>query len=287
MIDGVKVIANTPCGRHRYMKHLAAHMQREHERGHVDEWVLFQNAYSEEDLKLAHQIAANWPWVKVFEDPVSGRGDRISRFFKYFTDPDAVYFRLDDDIVYIEENAIERLVRYRLAHRHPYIVFPTIVNNVRTSYHLQCAGVIPVEWGEVCNDMLDPVAWKDPEFVVKLHRKALAAIDAGRLAEEFTLPSGDFPDTTSGYISINCFAMLGEDMMATKDNVEPDEERHFSLWMPQKLKRMNARCGDAAVCHFAYHTQTANMDASGLLDEYARVSAPWLSKLPEVPFNIR
>ena len=291
MIDGVKVIATTPCGRARYMRHLAAHMQREHERGHVDEWILFKNPIAQKKVEgkeqdIADEIAACWPWVQVFKDKGFGGGDRISRFFKYFTEADCVYLRFDDDVVYIDENCVERLVRYRLKHHNPYLIFPTIINNVRTSYHLQQAGLIPKHWGLVRNDMLDPIAWRNKDFVKRLHRKALNAIDNGgyllkSLVDEFALPSGEFPDYEAGYISINAFAMLGEDMLATKDNVPPDEERHFALWQPEHLNRMNARCGDAVVCHFAYHTQTTEMDASGMLDGYEMVNAPLLAKLPD------
>lgn len=289
MFQGTKIIATTPCGRARYMRHLAAHMQRDYERGLIDEWVLFKNPISEKKVEgrerdIAEEIAGCWPWVKVFRDEGAGGGDRISRFFKYFTESNCVYLRFDDDIVYVEENAVERLIRYRLAHPKPYLVVPVIVNNVRTSYHLQQAGVIPKSWGTIQNDMLDPIAWRNKDFVKRIHRKALNSIDGGSdspLVEEFRLPSGEFPDFEAGYISINCFAMLGEDMLATKDNVPPDEERHFALWQPQKLGRMNARCGDAIVCHFAYHTQTQEMDQSGLLDGYEMVNSALLKKLPD------
>lgn len=286
MIDGVKVIATTPCGRVRYMRHLVAFMHREHERGRIDEWCLFHNPIkeklqSEAELGLADRIvAALGPWVRVFRDPVYGGGHRISRFFKYFTESNCVYLRLDDDIVYIDEQAIPRLIHYRIAHPEPYLVVPTIVNNVRTSYHMQQAGIVPLEWGKINNDMLDPIAWKDKDYVINLHKKALQAIRDGSLVKEFTLPTGDFLDFESGYLSINCFAMRGDDLMAIKDNVPEDEERFFALWQPHRTRRQNARVGDAVVCHFAYHTQTQAMDNSGLLAEYAKVSSDVIGASP-------
>ena len=66
MIEGQKIIAFTPCGRKRYMDLLAGYVLREHERGHIDEWILFNNAYFTDDATYADQLAAHWPWVKIF-----------------------------------------------------------------------------------------------------------------------------------------------------------------------------------------------------------------------------
>ena len=68
MIDGQKIIAFTPCGRKRYMDLLAAHVLREHERGHIDEWILFNNAYVRDDSTYADQLAAQWNWVTIFRE---------------------------------------------------------------------------------------------------------------------------------------------------------------------------------------------------------------------------
>ena len=52
MLEGQKIIAFTPVGRKRYMDLLAAHVKREHDAGHIDEWLLFNNAYVYEDFDL-------------------------------------------------------------------------------------------------------------------------------------------------------------------------------------------------------------------------------------------
>ena len=194
-----------------------------------------------------------------------------------------IYFRLDDDIVYIEETCLPRLIKYRLANPKPFLVFPTIINNVRTSYHMQLNGIVPQSWGikdEMCND----VAWKHTDYVFSLHQKALAAIDNGTLIKEFTLPSQQFTDWEAGHISINSFAIFGKDMLAC--NVAVDEEGYLSLWRPKELNRQNARAGDAIVIHFAYHTQTEFMDKSGMLNDYVKLAPPLgfrTSRLPPEP----
>ena len=272
MIQGQKIIAFTPCGRKRYMDLLAAHVAREQVAGHIDEWILFNNAYSIEDSTYAAQLAATFPWVTVFNQQKPGIPEHIADFYKFMTQGDGVlYFRLDDDVVYIDPDCVPRLVDYRLKNPEPFLVFPTIINNVRTSYHLQQAGIVPKEWGEIRNEMCDVIAWKSPHYVFNLHQKALSALERGSLAE-FTLPSETFTDWEAGHISINSFMIFGHDMLAC--NVHRDEEGYLSLWQPKALNRQNARAGDAFVIHFAYHTQTEFMDKSGMLGDYWKFVPP-------------
>ena len=285
MIEGKKVIAFTPCGRWRYMNLLAAHVAREQERGHIDEWVLFQNAFTHEDAANAARLAGQYPWCTALQ-PRDGRKGfatpftaHLSDFYKWMKqEPDAIYVRLDDDIIYIDENAVPRLVKYRLANPKPFAIFPVIINNVRTSYQMQQVGVVPREWGEIKNEMCNIHAWKNPTYVYNLHRKALDSLKRGTLVQDFTMPTGSFEDIdysdkwAAGNISINCFAIAGSDLFGAE--VPWDEEGHYSLFRPKALNRTNARVGDAMVIHFAYHTQTKFMDGTGMLAEYAKLVPP-------------
>lgn len=279
MIQGHKIIAFTPCGRKRYMDLLASHVMREHARGHIDQWVLFNNPYSIEDSTYADQLAAMLGWVRVIkigdETPTRHAG-QIATFYGGLDDAEAIYVRLDDDLIYLDEQCIPNLIKFRLEHPHPFIVYPTIINNTRTSFQLQKHGIIPQSWGEVEPILCAPTAWRNPDFVLKLHQKALTSIASGTLVEDFTLPSEEFTDLETGNISINSFAMFGKDMVEC--NVSPDEETYLSMTRQRETERMNARAGDAIVIHFAYHTQTEFMDKSGILTDYA-----WLT--PPLPFR--
>lgn len=288
MLHDHKIIAFTPVGRKRYMDLLAAHLKREHEAGHIDQWVLFNNAYQVEDSTYCDQLAAQMPWCTVLrENPLSGhdtaggkfvwrRPDYIADFYKH--EPmkqtgNVIYFRVDDDIVYIDPDCIPRLVQYRLENPNPFLVFPVIINNVRTSYHMQQQGVVSAEW-DIRNEMCDEVAWKHTDYIFQLHMKALEAIEAGNLTETFRLKSEQYDDPTweSGRISINSFAIFGNDMAAC--NVHRDEESYLAQWRPRELGRQNARCGDAMLIHFAYHTQTEFMDKTGVLNDYVKLAPP-------------
>jgi hypothetical protein len=280
MIQGNKIVAFTPCGRKRYMDILARHVIAQQAAGYIDEWVLFHNPYGVEDSTLSTQLAEQFDWIKVLrvgpETFPRGPG-LISTFYAHLREQDCIYVRLDDDLCYLHQDAIRKLVEYRIAHPKPFIVYPTIINNTRTSFQLQQRSLIPMEWGVVEPILCAPTAWVSPTFVSHLHQKALAAIESGTLASEFTLPSEEFEDIETGNISINCFAMFGKDMIEM--SVPGDEEGYISKFRPTALGRMNARCGDAIVIHFSYHTQTAFMDGTGMLGDYLQIAMK-LAPLP-------
>lgn len=274
MIDGQKIIAFTPCGRKRYMDLLAAHVVREQALGHIDKWVLFNNPYTVEDSTYAAQLAGRYDWIEVLnvgDETPTRSASQIASFYGGLKDENCIYVRLDDDLIYIHKGALVKLVRYRIAHPKPFLVYPTIINNTRTSFQLQKHGIIPESWGLVEPILCAPTAWVNPSFVFNLHQKALDAIERDSL-EEFTLPSEEFTDWETGNISINSFAIFGKDM--AECNVGADEEGYLSKFRPQAVHRHNARCGDAFVIHFAYHTQTEFMDKSGMLTDYARLVEP-------------
>jgi hypothetical protein len=267
---------------------LAAYMLREHDRGHVDEWVLFDCPYTYLDKDIADHTAAGRDWIKVIKEPtlVLGSGDarnpcgwNLSLFYKYLKDTECVYVRMDDDIVYIHDDAIPRLVRFRLANPEPFAIFPLIINNVRTSYLLQQAGILPEsEFGRFTNTMTDKLALETAIHPYRLHRKVLDSLYCGHALEDFALNSRIFTDFEDGHISINSFAIFGRDMAQYGEECEDthDEESFFSLWQPEKLGRQNALCGDSIVVHFSYASQCAYMEQSGMFLEYARLVEPWL-----------
>jgi hypothetical protein len=279
MIDGKMIIAFTPSGRQRYMDILWKYVEREHALGHVDKWVVFNNTYNESDDQYTRELANRGDWITVLSDsmPIRDRkAPTIHRFYRQLKDTSAVYVRLDDDLVFVNHGAIPLLVRHKIAHPELFLVFPTIVNNTRMSYWLQESGVIPREWGNLTDVFLEPTAWRSVQFDAKLQRKALDAIyTTGDLRTAFTMPdrvtTGKSSDgMPNNHISINSFVIDGTDMAAC--DVPWDEEGYLSDKRPAQLGRFNGIKGDAVVVHFAYHPQTAEMERTGMLEEYRRIA---------------
>lgn len=309
MIKDHKVIAWTPYGRKETVSILGRYLRREHERGLVDEWWLCLNTdpHQTEDMAYAGQLAKVFPWIKlVYLRPHQQRRHPKQRntgyFYEQMTDPDAIYLRLDDDIVYVHEDAVERLVVHRIEHARGVASFPVMWNNAIISWFAQQAGAIPAAgtrtawttgptyWSEEAKDApitaeqyvwpavgqpycMDPVGWADGRFAVALHRLLLDRVRGGRVEECFIYQDMPLPPGTQ--FSVSTFASSGK-LYAGLERpgvLVPDEEENWhTVHQPAVLGEPNIIVGNALVSHYTFFPQGAVVRATDILDQYRALS---------------
>jgi hypothetical protein len=289
VIDGHKVIAWTPYGRVRTYSILIKYLQRDVERGLVDEVWAYMNTDpvgQEDDIAYAHQLAEQHDWFHLKHRPEGIDLGNLPKqrytglAYREMVDPHAVYLRFDDDVVYIHEAAIENLVRARLQMPAPTAVFPVIFNNALCSYFLQICRKVPMEWGEVKPYCMDPIGWASGPFAVKLHSLLLDHIEAGTVEDLYLYQ--DFPiqnpnDGSNGMqFSVSCFASLGSMYANLPDGpgvLVPDEEESWTtVHRPLAIGVPNILRGDAIVSHYSFFTQGPFLNAARILDRYREVA---------------
>ncbi len=252
----MRVISVTPAGRRRYLAALVPHLLAQ--RHVIDEHHWWLNTNDPDDARYVEQITAEHPdFFRICQKPVRSDlniGQNIWRFFAEYCEPDTLYLRFDDDIVYMAPDAVENLVRFRLAHREPVVVLGNVVNNGVCSHFLQQAGLIPRTWGEVENFCLDGNGWACGEFACKLHGLFLDELRCGNW-ERWKLT--DLPVDGRRRFSVNVVSWLGEDLCRVPEvhGGVVDEELFLTVELPRRLGRSNAACGDALFAHFAFFTQ--------------------------------
>lgn len=279
MIDGRRVIAWTPFGRERTVSILIEYMARDHAAGLIDEYWLYSNTdpHQVSDLRYAYQLARRYNWVKIKERPTGTVLQRPKQrntgyAYRHMTDPDTVYLRFDDDIVWIHEHAVERLVKAKIEMPDTMCVFPVIINNAICSWFAQKLGKIPYEYGEVgAPYCMDPVGWANGPFAVKLHRLALDHIEAGTVDE--LLWYQDYSLQVGQQFSVSCFASSGADYanLQTPGVLVPDEEESWhTLHRTRATQQPNVIRGDALVSHLTFFPQTQQSPelVGDILDRY-------------------
>jgi len=291
MIDGKRVVVWTPYGRKETVSILGRYLRREHERGIVDEWWLCLNTDpgQGDDLRFAYALAAAFPkWIKIKDRP-EGRPRRTPKqrntgyFYEYMTDRDTVFVRFDDDIVYVEESAIERLALHRVHHPAGVASFPVMWNNSIISWYAQQAGVIPspgvitsdgYTWPKVGGPYcMDPVGWADGRFALHIHDLLIEAVTAGTPEALFLYQ--DFPVQLGMQFSVSVFASLGSlyaDLETPGVLVPYEEENWHTVHQPSKLGEPNIIVGDALVSHYTFFPQRGIVAASDVLDRYRTLS---------------
>jgi hypothetical protein len=281
MIDGMPVVAWTPFGRERTVSILYDYLRREHERGLVDEWWLCMNTDPEQssDMAYAMRLSIENSWIKMKERPADcprmfPKQRNTGYFYRYMTDPETVYVRFDDDIVYVHEDAVERLVRHKRA-TSGVASFPIMWNNSIVSWFLQQAGIIPREYGIVGGPYcMDGTGWANGQFAVRIHELLLDSLEKDEPAERFFLYQ-DMPLPPGMQFSVSVFASLGSMYAGLRSPgvLEPGEEESWhTIHQPRRIEQPNMVIGDALVSHYTFFPQQAIVNATNVLDRYRKLA---------------
>lgn len=298
VINGKRVVCWTPYGRRPTYSLLVQYLAREVERGIVDEVWAYENLEPHSDgwsdpagdrVYLEHLASTLPSWFQVKQRPADcPYRQPVQRntgyAYRYMTDPDTVYIRMDDDLVYLHEDAVTNLVGKRLANSYPVAIFGTTWNNAIVSWFAQQQGVIPrqfdgdtatYECGFYC---MDPVGWANGAFAVHLHEMLLEHATAGT-ADKLYLYQ-DFPIQAGTQFSVSFFASLGSmyrDLPAGPGVLHPDqhndeEESWHTQFQPRVIGTDNLLIGDSLVSHFTFKPQKPHVMGSNLLERYTELA---------------
>lgn len=198
------------------------------------------------------------------------------RFYVYTKDPDTLYIRFDDDIVYVHDDYFKNILDFRIDNPDYFLVFGNIWNNAIISYIEQKMGNIDLKYGVVDRvDCMHPVGWGSPDFGVHIHRILLEHIknntESNLFFDRFELERARF--------SISNFCFFGKDFAAFDGHInELDEEIWLTQSHPNKHNLSNVICGRALVSHYTFFTQKAAIEATDILEQYRKISDEKLSK---------
>ncbi len=280
----MKLIVVTPAGREKYMRLLSHYVLGSDE---VAEWHLWENCRNEADRKYLHKLAASDPRCKLKQlDGAKGGWGIIGEFFQFCDDREALYLRLDDDIVYIESGFFRRFIERAKAERGKSIWFaPLIINNTVCGSLIKNLSKVEID-GVVTAQAMCPWAWKYPNFPEALHPVFIEAVKSGRL-DDFRVPDREL---RMGRFSINAIGFFGSDRVDLGETFMPPgcqtEEEWLSVVLPMKLDRAGKVLGDLIVSHFSFYTQERRLLQTDILEGYyeiAGIPVPDYDKPDDLP----
>lgn len=263
----MKRIVVTPAGRQRYLELLVRHLASQ--KTDFDEWQLWMNTTEVADIEFGESLAARYDWITTVYIPAYGpqTNRNICKFFPgQAADPDAVYVRLDDDVVWLSPTFLKSIFTYRIANPAPFLVYANIINNAVISYLHQHGGNVTSD--KVARyECMDEVGWRDPAFAESLHRAFLErpGDPCWSFFERWVLPHYE-------RVSINAISWLGSDFAQFQGVVGDDEEQWLSCDKPRQLGRPNVILGSAVCVHFSFYTQRPHLDSTDVLAGYAALA---------------
>lgn len=269
-----KVVLVTPAGRRRYMSLLTRYTKRFG--GIAERHELWLNTHDQEDVQWMRELAESDPFFVIREPAWDINGAfSIAPFFRRCVELDTIYIRLDDDIVYLAPDAIEKMIQFRIEHPDLLLVFGNIINNSVVTHVLQRLGKLPIERGIAGYHCMDPIGWGDPKFAEWLHRHFLLVhrgMDGG--VERLKFPMWNLMYSKEGRdrTSINFISWFGKTFREFGGIVAPDEEHDLNGPINARIGAQNAICGTAIAAHFAFYVQREYLDQTDLLSLYEQLS---------------
>lgn len=300
MYKGYKIIPFIPAGRKDRMSILVNYLMK-FRNNPIDEVYVWRNTKEEEDLKYIDSL--NGDYFKVFnilkepdEQFHEPKQLNTGKYYRYTQDPQTIYIRFDDDIIFIDDDYFTNLLDFRLKYPHYFLVMGNIWNNAVISYIQQRMGRIDWRIGVVEKEYcMDRIGWGDPKFAEGIHKILKEKIETNRTKDLFF----DRWELHNAHrFSISNFCFFGSDFAKFKGKVEYDrqefkinengvvekfgchyldEENWLVDYYPKKKVLLNVVCGTALVCHFSFLHQRSLLIQNGWLEYYRQLSEKKLS----------
>lgn len=279
MLSGYRIIPFIPAGRQRVMSILLDNLRRFPE---IDEVQVWRNTHNqpEDDAWLA-ELPAQWSKIRLLDLPHQYERKvpkqlNTGKFYEYTQDEDALYFRFDDDIVWIDDNYFTNMVKFRLENPNNPIIYGHIWNNAICSYIDQQRGLIDNDHGVVASRFcMDPVGWQSGKFAEHIHRILLDRIAKGTVSDLYF----DREDLVNTRFSISNFCFFGREMKYRDLFPQIDDEE---IWLaeryPKSHNTFNVICGSAIVSHYSFFDQRPHLDQTDILQQYRELGQSLLSR---------
>lgn len=272
MISGHRISVVIPAGRQLTMEILINNLRRF--TGIVDEVQVWHNTWDQpDDDRWLESLPQTYPgWVRLIprrsdRDYVHPKQLNTGGFYTNTVDPDTIYFRFDDDIVYIHPDYFTNMVNFRLANPDFFLVFGHCWNNAIVSYwQQQLYHNIGTEFGACTEFCMDPVSWANPAFAAHIHNILLSKIADGTVDELFFERQELARDRQ---FSVSNFCYFGSDFAAFAGELNGlEEEGWLTRIHTLEIGRSSVVCGTGLVSHFSFYPQREYLLTTGILDRY-------------------
>ena len=299
----MRIVAVTFAGRKIFMEVLFPYIKKYSK--YLDEYHIYAATNNPEDLDYIDKFASENSFVKVFRaekgrDPVY----LWNECYKNSQDSDAIYIKIDDDIVFIDESLFTEFVEFRKENPQYPIIYPLIVNNTYISWilqekmgisfsetsnfdsrwdsviglireHLKSKG-IPDRITDIIHEefVLCPVGWGSVEFAKSVHNRFLDLLENNKI-DGFKKSK----DNSMGMVldknqpaSINCCSWLGSGMKeyTSKFGDVWQDEIWLSVYLPILNDTPNYVYFNSIVSHYSYYKQMqGGILESNILERYS------------------
>lgn len=239
----------------------------------VDEWHLWINTRNSNGIKYIESLLH--PKIKIIkEDLIFDEYDscgELYKFFKHAIDPNTVYVKCDDDIVWMDYYSIYNLVDFRIKNPNYFLVLGNIVNNavcdhIHKNYcDAYDKNVFKDSFGYFYSDHFGTVCIN---YAIKKHWNLFQHIKSNTTNKYY---HKNWTMRTEDRFSINVISWLGEEFAKFGGNVGADEENWLTTIAPQQKNKPNIILGNTLFSHYTFDLQRYNLNQTNILECYRKI----------------
>lgn len=258
MIDGYKIVTCGPVGRKRYLEILVRYLFKL--KNIIDKHIFWINTEDQTDLNYINQLVMDYPdffeIIQLDNNPDFKGNANVGRFYKYCTDPNTVYCKIDDDIVFLQLSKFEKFIRFRINNPQYFLIFANTLNSGLSHFLHNKNGAYDLNTCPKVDYFCMNRAWYEWQYAVFAFQQFQQ-----RLMED-SLDRFDFGKwILSDYErhSINFISWMGIEF--SDINVwDKDDEGWLSVDKPAEKMKPNCIYGGFLVVHYAFFTQREMLD---------------------------
>ena len=216
----------------------------ESQRSCFNEWHLWINTQDQDTLNYCRYLSSNYHWIREIhrEWGMHIGSQRICKFFNYTNDPNTIYIKINDSIVWLEHDFISKLVNFRKKHKDYLLVYPNVVNSGICDYIHSRLGAThhDLQYSSDCLDGKDSIRkhillnfvqtreqpqWKFSLWILRNHE----------------------------IISTDCVCWYGDEWVKSVD-INVDD--WINVYVPTMKSKVNCIYGYALCCNFKFNDKT-------------------------------
>lgn len=270
MYNGYKVKVLIFAGRRDTMSILIPQINSEF----IDEIIIGVNTNNQDDLKYIYSLKKSNQKITYLEVPKNIKRctqDSFRFFYTKMEDEDTIYFKLDDDLIYIEPGYFEKTLKFRCAHPEYICIYPMIINNPLCNYLLH--NDIPMKYKKDNPGEFMYSTWKDPDVADHLLRLFAEFKGESYLwhIKNYEFGKEQNYHLSGGRIirpSINAICFFGKDFKRLNVKNYQNDDEEFLTNQVFNSGRKSIIYGDTLVAHYAFYTQRNYLNSKHILELY-------------------
>ncbi len=286
MYQGYKVKVFIFAGRQQTMELLMPQIKSKY----IDEIIIAKNTNNVSDLKYLDTLQSKFEKIKYIELPKEIKKDRHKAWkylYRFMQDEDSIYFKMDDDVIYIEPGYFEKTLKFKCEHPEYLCIFPVIVNNPfictllkehplmfaeLSKFEIMNAYFYSEKYGAQLHELFlfDPKneRWKINNYILDkkdVYFKSGISINACNTSRVV-------PWNYAERICINSICYFGKDFKELDVYKKINESYSDELFLTYNIfnftNKKHCILGNTLVAHFAFSGQKGLRDRTDILKKY-------------------